>query len=174
MFIFIPWFFCLINLCHFGRRFTEMFLSMKILSFFILFALVNSSSVHKRSIDLIQAHGLISDSRLPLDITPSSYDLELQPFLEEGTFKGKIKISATWVEETNEITLHADANVQITDVQVKEIDDGDEQPDSSPTPTILTIAKTESLPKKTLFVIHLEKHVVQGTQCEIELFSMEN
>lgn len=72
-----------------------------------------------RSIDLSAAHSLISDSRLPGEIVPNNYTLDLRPNLEESSFTGKIKIIMTWQEPTNKITLHASHDLEIADGDIK-------------------------------------------------------
>lgn len=73
---------------------------------------------HKRSIDLIAAHSLISDTRLPREVTPNSYILDLHPYPEEGSFTGRIKINITWQETTDRITLHAQEDLVINHSEV--------------------------------------------------------
>lgn len=72
-----------------------------------------------RSIDLSAAHSLISDSRLPGEITPNNYTLDIRPNLEESTFTGKIKIVLTWQEPTNKITLHASHALEVAENDIK-------------------------------------------------------
>jgi aminopeptidase N len=72
-----------------------------------------------RSIDLSAAHSLISDSRLPGEITPNNYTIDLRPSIEESTFSGKIKIVMTWQEPTNQITLHAAHDLDIAESDIK-------------------------------------------------------
>lgn len=72
-----------------------------------------------RSIDLSAAHSLISDSRLPGEITPNNYTIDLRPNMEESTFTGKIKIVLTWQEPTNQITLHAAHNLEVAESDIK-------------------------------------------------------
>lgn len=72
-----------------------------------------------RSIDLSAAHSLISDSRLPGEITPNNYTIDLRPNMEESTFSGKIKIVMTWQEPTNQITLHATHDLEIAEADIK-------------------------------------------------------
>ena len=72
-----------------------------------------------RSIDLSAAHSLISDSRLPGEITPNNYTLDLRPNMEESTFTGKIKIILTWQEPTNQITLHAAHDLELAESDIK-------------------------------------------------------
>ncbi|KAL3276602.1 hypothetical protein HHI36_011974 [Cryptolaemus montrouzieri] len=111
-----------------------MFLKVRALSLFFIFTFVNASTIRKRSIDLIQAHSLISDNRLPLEVTPNSYNLELLPFIDQGNFEGKVKITVTWVDQTDEITLHADENLEIIETQVTQIAAEDEVENPSSTP----------------------------------------
>lgn len=72
-----------------------------------------------RSIDLSAAHSLISDSRLPGEITPNNYTIDLRPNMEESTFTGKIKIVLTWQEPTNQITLHASHDLEVAETDIK-------------------------------------------------------
>lgn len=72
-----------------------------------------------RSIDLSAAHSLISDSRLPGEITPNNYTIDLRPNIEESTFSGKIKIVMTWQEPTNQITIHAAHDLEIAESDIK-------------------------------------------------------
>lgn len=68
---------------------------------------------------MIAARGVMSEFRLPKQIAPSSYYLELQPFLLEGRFKGKVKINITWQDTTNEIVLHAHQDLEIINDKIK-------------------------------------------------------
>lgn len=80
---------------------------------------LNQQIRHRRSIDLSAEHSLISDSRLPKEITPNSYDIELRPLIEDSTFTGTVKINASWQEQTNKITLHAHHDLQIDDSDIR-------------------------------------------------------
>lgn len=75
----------------------------------------------RRSIELTSSQKLISDARLPTDVTPTSYELKLYPNLEAATFNGSIKINITWKATTKKIELHAhfDLNINETDVRVR-------------------------------------------------------
>lgn len=72
-----------------------------------------------RSIDLSAAHNLISDSRLPGEITPNNYTIDLRPNIEDSTFSGKIKIVMTWQEPTNQITIHAAHDLEVAESDIK-------------------------------------------------------
>lgn|SRR5690349_1964967 len=72
-----------------------------------------------RSIDLSAAHSLISDSRLPGEITPNNYTIDLRPNIEDSTFSGKIKIVMTWQEPTNQITIHAAHDLEVAESDIK-------------------------------------------------------
>jgi hypothetical protein len=79
--------------------------------------------ISKRSVDLTDAKAHVDDSRLPRDVTPTAYHLDLHPFPEEGFFKGRVRINVTCHEATNIITLHAHENLHIahSEVTVKQL-----------------------------------------------------
>lgn len=68
------------------------------------------------------AHALIADSKLPGEILPTKYTLDLRPNLEESNFWGKIKILMTVQEPTNKVVLHASNYLEINDDDVKLFD----------------------------------------------------
>lgn len=84
-------------------------------AFFKIFGLLQRD---KRSIDLISSLEHISDTKLPRDVAPTGYRLELQPFLEEGEFQGHVTINITCQEDTDKITLHAHQDLEIPDGDV--------------------------------------------------------
>lgn len=51
-------------------------------------------------------------------MTPNSYRLELQPYPEEGKFKGRVKVNITWQETTSKITLHVHPDLQVSHSEV--------------------------------------------------------
>ncbi|KAB0800196.1 hypothetical protein PPYR_05936 [Photinus pyralis] len=142
-----------------------------------LLCLVRISLEHsllKRSIDLIASHSLIVDSRLPREIAPNSYTIELHPFPEEGYFKGKVKINLTWHEPANKITLHAheDLVIEHSEVKVTQIVPDDERLRSLTAPfepTDVKVTRSEVVPKKPLYVIHLDKQLKTGAQCTVDI-----
>ncbi|GJQ74272.1 hypothetical protein Trydic_g19171 [Trypoxylus dichotomus] len=127
----------------------------------------------KRSIDLIAAHSLISDTRLPKQIAPDNYRLKIQPFPEEGHFKGEVRINATWQEPTDLIVLHAHNDLEIPERDILVIqyvaDDEAERRSSPMIPAVIKITKVVREPKKPLIVLHMESILKPGAQCEIQL-----
>lgn len=65
------------------------------------------------------AHGLAMETRLDKMVEPTAYKLELEPYLEDGVFKGHVSINLTWVEETDEVALHADHELEITNTLLR-------------------------------------------------------
>lgn len=90
-----------------------------LLPLFAIIGLCSAGTRMARSIDLSAAHSLISDSRLPGEITPNNYTIDLRPNMEESTFTGKIKIVLTWQEPTNQITLHAAHDLEVAESDIK-------------------------------------------------------
>lgn len=77
----------------------------------------------RRAIDLSQEKKLISESRLPEDIVPNSYKLDLYPNFQDNSFHGRVIINATVLKWTNEINLHSQVDMQIDtqDVLVRRV-----------------------------------------------------
>lgn len=67
----------------------------------------------RRGIDLSQEKKLISESRLPVDIEPFDYHLDLYPNFQDNSFHGRVVIKATVLKWTNEINLHSQEDMQI-------------------------------------------------------------
>lgn len=64
---------------------------------------------------------MISDTRLPREVTPNSYRLKLCPCPETGVFEGTVWINITWQDTTDKITLHVHKDLQIAHDEVKVI-----------------------------------------------------
>ncbi|KAK5649362.1 hypothetical protein RI129_000391 [Pyrocoelia pectoralis] len=129
-------------------------------------------SVLKRSIDLIAAHSLVVDSRLPREIAPNSYTIDLHPFPEEGYFKGNVKINLTWHEPMDKITLHVheDLIIDHSELKVTQYVPDDEKSLSAPyEPVEIKVKRSEVIPKQPLYIIHLEKQLKTGTQCVVDM-----
>lgn len=85
---------------------------------------VNANAKHNalrnaRSIELSSAQKLITDNRLPTDIEPKSYILNLYPDFETSTFTGNIKMNLTWKAEAKVIELHSHYDLQIDETNVR-------------------------------------------------------
>lgn len=74
---------------------------------------------NRRSIELSSAQKLITDYRLPNDIEPLSYILNLHPDFEASTFTGHVKINLTWKAEAKAIELHSHYDLQIDESSVR-------------------------------------------------------
>lgn len=93
-----------------------------LLIFTVLAVIANakhSSIRNSRSIELSSAQKLITDNRLPTDIEPLSYILNLYPNLETSTFTGNVKINLTWKAEAKVIELHSHYDLQINETNVR-------------------------------------------------------
>lgn len=74
----------------------------------------------KRSIDLNDVYlSKVSQRRLPREVVPTSYHLELQPFIGNDKFKGRIKINVTWTDTSDTIILNAHPHLDISDYNVR-------------------------------------------------------
>ncbi|XP_056632551.1 aminopeptidase N [Diorhabda sublineata] len=132
----------------------------------------------KRSIDLIAAHGLISQERLPHDTSPSGYHLFLQPFPNDGYFEGKVKINVTIQHKTHEIVLHAHPDLVILHCNITQLIPSDEElkqanlsdpleRDLGPVPVVIESA--ERVRNKPLYNIVLQSPIKSGALLEVYL-----
>lgn len=88
----------------------------------LLLTLIISSTYatrKQRSINLSAAHSLISETKLPGQVTPNNYTIVIRPNLEEFSFNGKAIIILTFVEPTNRIILHAAHELEIDENEIK-------------------------------------------------------
>lgn len=71
------------------------------------------------------AHGLSMEARLEKTLEPTGYRLELEPYLEDGIFKGRVRINVTWLEDTDDVKVHCSHEIAITDTIVRARDPTD-------------------------------------------------
>ncbi|XP_072390587.1 aminopeptidase N [Diabrotica undecimpunctata] len=136
------------------------------------------SGLEKRSIDLIAAHGLISQERLPHDTSPSGYHLFLQPFPKDGYFEGGVKINVTIQHKTHEIVLHAHPDLMILHCNITQLVPSDEELKranlSDPIerefpPVPVVIESAEKVRSKPLYNIVLQSPINSGALLEVYL-----
>lgn len=81
--------------------------------------------IKTRSIDLNNAHGLSMETRLDKVVVPTGYKLDLEPYLEDGLFKGHVAINVTWLMDGNEIILHCAHEIELLESEVRADFSGD-------------------------------------------------
>lgn len=96
--------------------------SFLILGTTLIFAQASIDLRQRRSIDLSASHALIPDARLPKDVIPTNYIINIRPNMEEGSFTGNIKMNLSWNDDTRKISLHAHFELNIEDVKIRKID----------------------------------------------------
>ena len=72
-----------------------------------------------RSIDLSATHSLVSETKLPGEIIPNNYTLDLRPNVDESTFSGNVVITITFQEPTNKVVLHASHALDVAENEIK-------------------------------------------------------
>ncbi|CAG9853687.1 unnamed protein product [Phyllotreta striolata] len=143
-----------------------------------LVIIISVNGLQKRSIDLIAAHSLISQERLPHDTSPSGYHVFLQPFPRDGYFEGKVKINVTIQHKTHEIVLHVHPDLMVLHCNITQLMPSDEElkranltdpfeRDFPPVPVIVESA--EKVRSKPLYNIVLGTTVNSGALLEVQL-----
>ncbi|KAG5881692.1 hypothetical protein JTB14_002175 [Gonioctena quinquepunctata] len=133
---------------------------------------------HRRSIDLIAAHSLITQEKLPYDTMPSGYHVFLQPFPADGYFEGKVKINVTVQHKTHEIVLHAHPDLVVLHCNITQLvppddelrkDNSTNASEAEMTPKPIGVESSERVKNKPLFNIVLQTNVKPGAILEVYL-----
>lgn len=83
--------------------------------------------IQKRSIDLIAAHGLITDPKLPEDLVPQDYIIQIHPLPDKGIFSGKVSINFTVQSPTKTIALHCHPDLELVETIVRQFTRSEEE-----------------------------------------------
>ncbi|XP_071858487.1 aminopeptidase N [Bombus fervidus] len=149
-----------------------------IAGYFLIFVLpdIEAHLEIKRSIDLNDVYvPKVSQRRLPTEVVPTSYYLELQPFIGNDKFKGRVKINVTWVDTSDIIVLNAHPHLAITkyDVRITEAS-LEEREKGLPlmAVNVARVSRRSSWPSS--YAIHLEQMLKKGTSCEVDLIFTGN
>lgn len=141
---------------------------LPLLIFTVVFGGLAMATRNRRSIELSSAQKLITDNRLPTDIEPLSYILQLHPDVEASTFTGMVKINLTWRAEAKVIELHTHYDLQIDEANVRvRLLGGNAGPEKEP--KLLDIKRTDRLPKRPIFQVYLREPLKNGSTCELEI-----
>ncbi|XP_066246461.1 aminopeptidase N isoform X1 [Euwallacea similis] len=134
-----------------------------------LWSSFGAEGLEKRSIDLIAAHGLISDTKLPRAVTPNSYNIKLHPYAEHGNFSGEIRINATIQHRTKQISIHKHVDLKIIALKVAQLLPADYEPKKEQSENKVQILKSnwEQVPKQSIMTIDLSSEVNTGGVLEI-------
>ncbi|XP_015435689.1 PREDICTED: aminopeptidase N isoform X1 [Dufourea novaeangliae] len=125
----------------------------------------------KRSIDLNDVyHFKVNQQRLPDKVVPTSYNLELQPFIGNDRFMGRVRINVIWTNTTNLISLNVHPHLEIRQSSVT-ITEGSFEEREKGLPLLDVHLAKQELPteKKPLLVIHLEEMLKEGSACKVDI-----
>ncbi|XP_038223156.1 aminopeptidase N [Zerene cesonia] len=111
--------------------------------------------IKTRSIDLNNAHALTLEARLEKTIEPTGYHLDIEPYLEDALFKGHVRINVTWLQDSDEISVHCDHDLEITNYEVYIEESGKMEK--------VTIKKMRMDIKKPILTLRLDKTVSKLT-----------
>ncbi|XP_015123465.1 aminopeptidase N isoform X2 [Diachasma alloeum] len=143
---------------------------MRLVASLILCAALTVSDVYpenrsrsKRSIDFNDVLKLPA-YRMPRDLKPISYQLEIHPSTKNGTFRGRVSILGVWPTEGSRIKLDAHEDLNITDVTVKCLN-----VNTTDTWEPADIARRQHNCQKSEYNIDLEQWFVPGRKCQLNI-----
>ncbi|KAG6450130.1 hypothetical protein O3G_MSEX006399 [Manduca sexta] len=119
--------------------------------------------IKTRSIDLNNAYGLAMETRLDKIVEPTGYRLELEPYLDDGLFKGHVRINVTWLRESDEISIHCAHEIEISDTDVRVHYSGDKKELQK-----IEIKRLMMDAKKPIATLYLEKTIPKSSSGYLE------
>ncbi|XP_070504171.1 aminopeptidase N-like [Chironomus tepperi] len=126
-----------------------------------------------RSIDLSATHSLVSETKLPGEVVPNNYTLDLRPNVDEATFTGSVVIVVTFQEPTNKVVLHASHSLDIAENEIKLVETGIDSKLDPERKFVkekdLDIRRVDKIMKKSILEIYLKDTVKQGTIARLEI-----
>ncbi|KAH8247933.1 hypothetical protein KR032_009345, partial [Drosophila birchii] len=109
---------------------------------------------------------VISEARLPKDISPLGYEINIKPNMENQTFKGCIEIHLKWNNDSKKVHLHAHESlfihqraIKLTQIRSK----------TKTAPENLTILRSSRLPRSGIFVLYLKETVERDSECRLKM-----
>lgn len=120
----------------------------------------------RRSIDLSATNPLIPDNKLPTDLVPVKYALQLDIDADQLAFHGNVNITMACTKRTNQINLHAhhDLHVDEENIEIVEYTEADNGKVST-----LKIRRVDRVPKKPLLVIYFHDDLTVGATYEARI-----
>ncbi|XP_054002804.1 aminopeptidase N-like isoform X3 [Hylaeus anthracinus] len=102
--------------------------------------------------------------------TPTSYHLELEPFIGDNKYNGRVKVNVTWMDKSNVIALHVQPDLTITDCNVRIVEPSLEEREKGL--PLMDVRVTHVEPpdsREPFFVFHLERMLEAGSSCEVSM-----
>ncbi|XP_041449653.1 leucyl-cystinyl aminopeptidase isoform X2 [Drosophila obscura] len=134
----------------------------------LLLCAIQLKGTVKRDIDLSALYMGISEDRLPKEIIPLSYEIQIEPNIEEQTFCGYVKINLRWIADLKKIVLHAHFDLILKDDKIKlnqiKRDFGNHTVFEN-----ITILRSGRIPRKSIYVLHLKELVKKDSECILEI-----
>ncbi|XP_034660437.1 aminopeptidase N isoform X1 [Drosophila subobscura] len=134
----------------------------------LLFCAIQIKATVKRDIDVSSLYMGISEDRLPKEIVPLSYEVQIEPNIEEQTFTGYIKIHLRWINDLKKISLHAHFDLTLEDKKIK-LKQMTTDVGNLTTFEDITILRGGRLPRKSIYVLHLKELVKKDSECMLEI-----
>ncbi|KAK1121271.1 hypothetical protein K0M31_010578 [Melipona bicolor] len=145
-----------------------------IAGFFLIFIFLRDIEARievKRSIDLNDVYlSKVNQRRLPTEVVPNSYHVELQPFIGNDKFNGRVRIHVTWTDTSDTIVLNAHPDLAITKYNVKIIQASFEEREKGLPLMDVNVARVSRRNQwQSSYAIYLEQMLKNGSSCEIDL-----
>ncbi|XP_054081884.1 aminopeptidase N isoform X2 [Zeugodacus cucurbitae] len=107
------------------------------------------------------------DERLPRDVMPQEYTIDLFINSEDKLFHGNITMKLKWENDTKRITFHSHRDLEIHDqsIYLRKCYPDDRKNKMEDIP----VARISKLHKKSIYTLHLNSFIKKGSRCELSM-----
>lgn len=123
-----------------------------------------------RSIDLNDVFHMSRQNRLPREVVPSVYVLNLEPFVGNDKYKGELKVNVTWMNTTDQIILNVHPYLTIDEYFVRIVERSlKERENGWPMLDVHVLKVEQPTAKRPKFVLQLQEMLDEGSVCEVSI-----
>ncbi|KAH8379861.1 hypothetical protein KR009_007687, partial [Drosophila setifemur] len=114
----------------------------------------------------VSTFNVITEDRLPKEVIPLSYEIQIDPDIEAKTFNGNVEIHLKWVSDSKKVYFHAHLDLLIDHRKIKltKINSSNMSENEN-----VTILRGSRLPRKPIFVIYLKEIIHKGSECVLKI-----
>ncbi|XP_033158873.1 aminopeptidase N isoform X2 [Drosophila mauritiana] len=114
---------------------------------------------------------VISEVRLPNEVLPLSYDVLIEPHMDNQNFEGSIKMHLRWIADSKKVYFHAHDSllIDVSQIILTTLNMGDGTLGNN-----VIILRGIRLPRKPVFVLYLKDKIKKGSECLLDIYFQGN
>ncbi|XP_032573151.1 endoplasmic reticulum aminopeptidase 1 isoform X5 [Drosophila sechellia] len=137
---------------------------------FILTILLTASGFKAFVNDFSSLH-VISEVRLPTEVLPLSYEVLIEPHMDNQNFEGSIKMHLRWIADSKKVYFHAHDTllIDVSQIILTTLNMGNGTLGNN-----VIILRGIRLPRKPVFVLYLKDKIKKGSECLLDIYFQGN